>query len=75
VASPINFCEVLRLIKRTLMQAMQFMHSSDYTGSQKLLNKRFSLDIWDCVPVAQKKILNCRIENGIGITYWKAIGE
>jgi hypothetical protein len=50
------------------MQAKQFMHSSDYTGSQKLLNKSFSLYIWDCVPVAQKKILNCSIGKGIGIT-------
>jgi hypothetical protein len=32
---PVDFCEVLRLIKRTLMQAKQFIHSSDYTGSEK----------------------------------------
>jgi hypothetical protein len=75
VAFPVNFCDVLRLTKRALMQAKQFIHSSDYTGSQKLLNKMFSLDIWNCVPVAQMKILNCRIGNRIGITDWKAIGE
>jgi hypothetical protein len=75
VAFPVNFCDVLRLTKRALMQAKQFIHSSDYTGSQKLLNKMFSLDIWDCVPVTHKKILTCRIGKGIGITDWKAIGE